>query len=151
MGWLSRSLIQVRRKGLFYLFIWRLPAESIEFDIEGQAFLRSYNSAPRPTPSPLPLGKLDRRYTGRPRKRGNLLTGEGVGVNPNHPNIRIPPIKAFNPLWLPAFAAPRGRWVGESAPYDCAKNKSQLFVPLFTTASNTGDMDIGHLSPPAGQ
>ncbi len=37
-------------------------------------------------PPPLPVSKLDRRHTGRLRKRDNLLTGErrkGVGEEPN--------------------------------------------------------------------
>jgi hypothetical protein len=42
--------------------------------MEGQAFLRLYDTTPRPHPSP---NKLDRRNMGRLRKRDNLPTGEG--------------------------------------------------------------------------
>ncbi len=47
----------------------------IERFIGSHAFLWSYDSAPRPHPSP--VSKLDRRHTGRLRKRDDLLTGEG--------------------------------------------------------------------------
>ncbi len=46
--------------------------------MEGQAFLRSYDSAPYPL-SPCPICKLDRRHTGRPRIRDNLMTGKDGG------------------------------------------------------------------------
>jgi hypothetical protein len=52
-------------------------ATSIERFIEGQAFLRSYDLAPRPPLPPLSVSKLDRRHIGRLRKRVNLLTVEG--------------------------------------------------------------------------
>ncbi len=55
--------------------------------MEAHAFLRSYDSAPRPPPPP-PFSKLDRRHTGRLRKRDSLLTGEGAGVEPNHTTAR---------------------------------------------------------------
>ncbi len=70
----------------------RLP-ESIGRFIEGQAFFRSCDSAPRPPlgPSlPPPVSKVDRRHTGKPRKRNNLLTWEGAGVEPNHMTARKP-------------------------------------------------------------
>jgi len=53
--------------------------EAIERFIEAEAFLRSFDSAPRPPlpPPPLPVSKLDRRHTRRLRKRDDLLTGEG--------------------------------------------------------------------------
>jgi hypothetical protein len=35
-------------------------------------------------PHPLHPLPLDRQHTGRLRKRDNLLTGEGVGEEPNH-------------------------------------------------------------------
>jgi hypothetical protein len=41
-----------------------------------EAFSPSNNLAPRLPHSPLPVIKLDRRYTGRARKRDKLLTGE---------------------------------------------------------------------------
>jgi hypothetical protein len=41
-----------------------------------------------------PVNKLDRRHTGRLRKRDSLLTGgggnKGVGEEPNHPTMRKP-------------------------------------------------------------
>ncbi len=52
--------------------------ESIERDIEGQAFLWSFDSAP-PTPPP-PASKLDRRHTRRLRTRVKLPTGDGRGA-----------------------------------------------------------------------
>ncbi len=48
----------------------------VERVIEGQVFTRSYDLAPLP---PSPVIKLDRRHTGRLRKRDNLLMGEGGG------------------------------------------------------------------------
>ncbi len=42
---------------------------------------------PHPPPPPSSVSKLDRRHTGRLRKRDKLLTGEGgkgVGEEPNH-------------------------------------------------------------------
>jgi hypothetical protein len=44
--------------------------------VQGQAFFRSYDSAPRPPQTPSPDSELDRQHTGRLRKRGSLLTGE---------------------------------------------------------------------------
>jgi hypothetical protein len=48
-------------------------------------------------PSPSYVSKLDQRQTGRPRKRENLLTGEGeegVGEKLNHTTARMPgPLK----------------------------------------------------------
>ncbi len=71
------------------------PAFLIERFIEGQAFLWSYDSAPRPPPPPSHAGNLDRRHTGRLRKRGSLLTGKGgsgggggAGVEPNQKTAR---------------------------------------------------------------
>jgi hypothetical protein len=60
--------------------------------------------APRPPPTPPPVSKLDRRSTGRLKKRDNLLTGqregEGVGEEPNHTTARMPGIAAFTyELW----------------------------------------------------
>ncbi len=59
----------------------RAKVESIEGIIEEPAFSPSNNLAP---PHHLPhssVSKLDRRHTGRQRKRGNLLTeGGGTGV-----------------------------------------------------------------------
>jgi hypothetical protein len=48
---------------------------------------------------PSHVSKLDRRYTGRLRKRDNVLTGEGVkgvGEEPNHTTARKPrPLKSI--------------------------------------------------------
>ncbi len=66
-----------------------------------QAFSGSYDSAPRPPPPPSPSIKLDRRPTGRLRKRDMLLTGGGagnrVGVELNHSTARKPS-KQFMPI-----------------------------------------------------
>jgi hypothetical protein len=60
-------------------------SERIGRFIEAQAFLRSYDSAQRPPPSPspppFPGSKLDRLHTGRLRKKDNLLMGAGVKTN----------------------------------------------------------------------
>jgi hypothetical protein len=83
--------------------------ESIEQFIEGKDFLRLYDSAPHPPPAQCPLptpstvSKLDRRHTGRLRKRDNLLAREGeVGwawsqiIRPQEsPSL----YKSFSPLW----------------------------------------------------
>jgi hypothetical protein len=47
--------------------------------MEGQAFLRSYDSAPRPPYAPSPVSKLDWRDTGRLRKRAQLADWRGGG------------------------------------------------------------------------
>ncbi len=54
----------------------RIQPESIKLFIEGQAFSQSYDSAPCPSPPPSYVSKLDRRYTGRLRKRDNMQSGE---------------------------------------------------------------------------
>ncbi len=56
-----------------------------------------------PHPPPPSVSKLDRRYTGRLRKRDKLLTGvwgKGVGEEPN-PMIErsLAFYKSFNILW----------------------------------------------------
>jgi hypothetical protein len=56
------------------------------FFIAGIALSQSFFLAPRPPPPPSPVNKLDRRHTGRRRKRDNFLTnelGEG-GRDPKH-------------------------------------------------------------------
>ncbi len=72
---------------------WRL--------IEAQAFLRSYDSAPRRPLHRPHVRKLDRRHTGRPGKKDNLQTGEGGGSG-EEPIIRLHEslviYKSFNPL-----------------------------------------------------
>jgi hypothetical protein len=66
--------------------------QNLEVADMSEAFLRSYDSAPRPPPPPpSPVSKLDWRHTGRLRKRNNLLKGErgeGAGVEPNHTTAR---------------------------------------------------------------
>ncbi len=72
--------------GSAVLIIRRTP-ESIEWFVEGQPFWRSDDSAPRPLPpppTPTPVIKLDRRRTGRLKKRGE---GDGVGEEPNHTTL----------------------------------------------------------------
>jgi hypothetical protein len=72
----------------------------MEWFIEGQAFLRSYDLAPRPPPSP--FSKRDRRHTGRLRKKDNLLTGDGVRGWAKNQNIEpqgsLALYKSFNAL-----------------------------------------------------
>jgi hypothetical protein len=56
--------------------------------------LFGFSSIPSPPP---PVRKLDRRYTGRLRKRGNLLTGEvGIIRRPE----RLVLYKSFNTLCI---------------------------------------------------
>jgi hypothetical protein len=54
------------------------------------------------SPPPSPVSKLDRRHTGRLKKRGSLLTGEGekgAGAEPNHTIARnLTCYKPFNTL-----------------------------------------------------
>ncbi len=45
----------------------------------GPGFLTVYDLAPPPSSLPSPVSKLDRRHTGRLRKRENFLTEEGAG------------------------------------------------------------------------
>ncbi len=65
-------------------FVQSQRSESIFWMIlEDQAFWRSFELAPRPTPTPPPpVSKLERRHTGRLRKRDNMRTGEGGGEEP---------------------------------------------------------------------
>jgi hypothetical protein len=58
-----------------------------------------------PTPSLPPVSRLDRRHTGRLRKRDYLLTREEVGrwlgEEPNNVIARkLDPCKSFNTLWV---------------------------------------------------
>jgi len=82
--------------GIFFL----MYSESIEWYIEGQAFSPSY-FVPNPPP---PDSKLDRRHTGRLRKRDNLLTGEGgwgwVRSRIIRPQENLVLYKSVNTLWL---------------------------------------------------
>ncbi len=77
---------------LFTVSPRRLTAESIEWFTENQA---SYYLAPPRPLYPSPVGKLDRRHTGRLRMRNNLLTGEGVGEEPKCTMARKP-----DPLYI---------------------------------------------------
>jgi hypothetical protein len=55
--------------------------QTIELIIDGQTFLRTYDLAPRPTPPPSPVRKLDRRHIGRLRKRDKMVKeGGGEGL-----------------------------------------------------------------------
>ncbi len=56
---------------------WETCPESIWLFIDCQAFSVTYDLAHRPSPSFSPVNKLDWRHTGKLRKRGSLLTGEG--------------------------------------------------------------------------
>ncbi len=62
--------------GFCVLEVW---PESIDWFIEGQAFLRSYNSVPCPPTSPSLVSKLDRRHTGRLRKETTCSRERGEG------------------------------------------------------------------------
>jgi len=57
--------------------VWHPASESIEWIMEDQAFSPSYDVAPRPPPPPSPVSNIDRRHTGRLRKREKR---GGVGV-----------------------------------------------------------------------
>jgi hypothetical protein len=55
--------------------------------MEGKAFSRPYDLAPRLPPPPSPISKFDQRRTGRLRKIDYFLTGEGgkgVDQESNH-------------------------------------------------------------------
>jgi len=76
---------------------FRMPAlrlissfpDSINWFIEDHAFSPSYDLTPPPPSSPPPVSKLDWRYT--ERLTGNkLLTGAGVGQEPNHTLWSVP-------------------------------------------------------------
>ncbi len=81
----------------------------------GPGFSRSYGLA-RPLLPPSLVSKLDRRHTGRLRKRKNLLTGEGggrLGEEPNHTTARsLVLYKSFNTLCSSAthHGVQRRRW-----------------------------------------
>ncbi len=111
--WSSWSLSQIRRCYLFESGFTRVrvqrfqinfpkkgeeKTESIEWFIEDQTFMSPYDLPP-PTPnSPLsPISKLNRRHTGRLRKRDNLLTGGGSGRRDSEKALSS--IKSFNTLW----------------------------------------------------
>ncbi len=50
--------------------------------------------------TPFPVSNLDRRHTGRLRKRDNLMTGEGASVEPNYTTAgNLALYKSFSTLW----------------------------------------------------
>jgi hypothetical protein len=57
-----------------------LPSQRELNDVEGQVFKWPYDSVLAQPFPPSPVSKLDRRHTGRLRKRDNLLTREIKGV-----------------------------------------------------------------------
>jgi hypothetical protein len=73
------------------------------------AFLRSYDSAPRPPPPPTPVSRLDRRHTGRLRKRDNLLGGEG-GWGGGHGAESHDRKKAWYSINYSILSVSRGTW-----------------------------------------
>ncbi len=77
----------------------KVQPESVDWFIEDQA------PPLHPNPPSLVI-KLGWRHTGRLRKRDNLLTGEGVGEEPNRTTReRLVLYKSFNTLWL--YPSPR--------------------------------------------
>ncbi len=93
------------RYGLvIFSLIGGVGSVSIEWFIEGQAFLRSYALAPRTFPFPLFVSKLERRHIGRLRKRDNLLMAEGGREWARSRIIRLQEnlvlYKYFNTLWV---------------------------------------------------
>ncbi len=90
--------------------------ESIEWFIDDQAFSAVvwFGSSPTTLCSSSPDSKLDRRHTGRLRKRDNLLLGRGVGEEPNHKTARNPGPSLNNSL-LSALAPLSPLWEFPSA------------------------------------
>ncbi len=75
--------------------------ESIEGFIENQAFLLSFDLAPPPPASPLPVSKLSLFISLPVCRRSSLLTGEGVGEEePNHTTARKPDFLKIIPYSL---------------------------------------------------
>jgi hypothetical protein len=71
--------VRTDKKGIWNMKIQRqIGPESIRGFIEDQASSSSYDLAPSYPPPPSPVSKVDRRHTGRLRKRNNLQTGEGL-------------------------------------------------------------------------
>jgi hypothetical protein len=70
--------------------------ESIERCIEGQAFLRPYDSAPRPPPLMSVSSTGDRQQD---RKIGNLLSEGGLGGRGVEQESLVL-YKSFNTLWF---------------------------------------------------
>ncbi len=59
----------------YILHLLYISFYTIRRDVEDKAFSPSYDMAPPTSPLSL-ISKLDRRHTGRLRKRDNLLTGK---------------------------------------------------------------------------
>ncbi len=83
------------RSTCYFLMIkWkRCPREYWRI-YRGSGFLAVVWLGSSPPSPPPPVSKLDRRHTARPRKRDNLLTGEGrggVGEERNHKTARRKP------------------------------------------------------------
>jgi hypothetical protein len=72
-----------------------VKTESIEYFIEDQAFLRSYDSAPRQPPFLPPLShqqvvSLSLSFCVSPAELTDGRRGEGVGEEPNHTTAKKP-------------------------------------------------------------
>jgi hypothetical protein len=70
----------------------------IEWSIEDQAFLRSYDLTPHPPPSPSPDSKSTGE-THEDREQDNLLTEEWEGAKSYDVEKARPSIWSFNTLW----------------------------------------------------
>ncbi len=92
--------------------------------IEDQAFSTAYDFGSPPPPAPSPLRKLDRRHTGRLRKRDNLPVDEGmchhvgIGEDPSHTMESLVLYTSFNTLWVAhlssSFQSPVHSWTFSS-------------------------------------
>jgi hypothetical protein len=78
-------------------------AESIELYIEDEAFLRSYDLAPPPPLSRLPISKMSLFLNLPVRRRSRILTGEGGGAVSGAKSYDLEnawsAIESFNTLW----------------------------------------------------
>jgi hypothetical protein len=85
------------------------PKESQWF-IEDQAFSQSLDLAhrPPPIPPPSPVRKLDRRLTGRLRKRDNSMTTEGGGGGNGVDARKLVLYKSFNTPCFSTLIVARG-------------------------------------------
>ncbi len=86
-----------------HFFIFRAVTRAYWMIYRGPCFLAVVWFSSSPTPSHSPVSKLDRRFTGRMRKRNNLLTGEGwrmwarSQIIPLQESMALD--KSFNTLW----------------------------------------------------
>ncbi len=93
----EQSLLLVRHFG-FHVEI-KGHLESIELFIEGQDFLRSYDSAPRPLPShPSPRQNVVSLYQSSSVSPVELYDWRG-GLEPNHTTVKKLLYKSFDTLW----------------------------------------------------